>query len=174
MPGYESDAFEAASHSLEYAPPADDDMEPTEAPLSHDYSADSEPIEDGPQEAGLEDDPEEGPSEEEIPSPPLPSSPTHRNSIPKVDLPHRNRARLSSPPSRFEIRERSAPAAARQPGSTLAQGAIDRLEVALEETDERLADLGTHYRQDSHEIYVRLQDAQDDKAVLRAQLASFV
>ncbi|GKE57475.1 hypothetical protein Tco_1496660, partial [Tanacetum coccineum] len=84
MPGYESDASEAASHSLEYAPPADDDMEPTEAhalpapvlpaPLSHDYSADSEPIEDDPQEAGLEDDPEEGPSEEEEGELPAPTA----------------------------------------------------------------------------------------------------
>ncbi|GJR71699.1 putative reverse transcriptase domain-containing protein [Tanacetum coccineum] len=63
--GYESGASEAAPQSpdhaplsLEYAPPTDDDMEPTEAqalpahvlpaPLSPDYSADSEPIEDDP------------------------------------------------------------------------------------------------------------------------------
>ncbi|GJT73676.1 putative reverse transcriptase domain-containing protein, partial [Tanacetum coccineum] len=67
----------------------------------------------------------------------------------------------------------SAAAAARHLGSTLAQGAIDRLVVAIEETNERVTDLGTRYRQDSHEIYVCLRDAQDDIAVLRARLASF-
>ncbi|GJR71693.1 hypothetical protein Tco_0084058 [Tanacetum coccineum] len=79
--GYESDASKAAPQSPvyaplspEYAPPTDDDLEPTEAqallapvlpaPLSPDYSTDSEPIEDDPQEADSEDDPEEEPSEE--------------------------------------------------------------------------------------------------------------
>ncbi|GKG27376.1 hypothetical protein Tco_0403079, partial [Tanacetum coccineum] len=57
-------------------------------------------------------------------------------------------------------------------GSTLAQGTIDILVVSVEETNKRVTDLGTRYKQDSHEIYVRLQDAQDDRSVLRAQLAS--
>ncbi|GKF93892.1 hypothetical protein Tco_0283592, partial [Tanacetum coccineum] len=52
----------------------------------------------------------------------------------------------------FEIRESSAAATARQSGSVFARGAIDRLVVALEETDKRVADLGTRYRQDNHEI----------------------
>ncbi|GKB45920.1 hypothetical protein Tco_0896673 [Tanacetum coccineum] len=81
---YESDASEAAPQSLEHAPllptyapeyaaPADDDLEPAEAQalpapvspalLSLKYSADSDPIEDDPQEA--EEDPEEDPFKEE-------------------------------------------------------------------------------------------------------------
>ncbi|GJZ91365.1 hypothetical protein Tco_0663292 [Tanacetum coccineum] len=102
--------------------------------------------------------------------PSLPSSPTRRDSIPKADLPPQKRDRHSSLP--FEIGESSTVDAARQPGSTLAQGTIDRLVVDVEETNERVTDLGTSYRQDSHEIYVRLQDAQDDRTVLRAHLAS--
>nr|GFB76164.1 hypothetical protein [Tanacetum cinerariifolium] len=45
----------------------------------------------------------------------------------------------------------------KQSGSTLAQGAIDRLVVAIEETDERVADLGTHYKQDNHEMRVIIE-----------------
>ncbi|GKC21243.1 hypothetical protein Tco_1023393, partial [Tanacetum coccineum] len=238
MPGYDSDASEAAPHSLEYASPADDDLEPAEAQalptrvlpasLSPDYSVDSELIEDDPQEADSEDDPEEepfkeeeelpapiastpvipdlaSPSEEEketrpfeeeevTPTPPTPISPlsshylkhdsvgsgsrfalrllyrhpllhklrcgllhlhlhhhlhyhpyhhiypghhhhhyhhhpTYRDSIPNADIPPRKRARLSYPHSRFEIGESSAAAAARHLGSTLAQGAIERLKI---------------------------------------------
>ncbi|GJZ17214.1 hypothetical protein Tco_0553337 [Tanacetum coccineum] len=54
-----------------------------------------------------------------IPSPPLPSSPTHRDSIPKADLPPQKRARLSSSSPRFKIRKSSAAAIARQPGAVL-------------------------------------------------------
>ncbi|GKA09549.1 hypothetical protein Tco_0688880 [Tanacetum coccineum] len=79
--GYESDAYEAAlqspehapAYALEYVTPADDDLEPTEAhasptlvspaPTSPDYSANSELIEDNPQEA--KEDPEGGASKEE-------------------------------------------------------------------------------------------------------------
>ncbi|GKG57443.1 hypothetical protein Tco_0584869, partial [Tanacetum coccineum] len=69
-----------ALHSLEYASPTNDDLEPAEAqalptpvlpaPLSPDYSVDSEPIEDDPQEADSEDDPEEESfkEEEELPA----------------------------------------------------------------------------------------------------------
>ncbi|GKG58724.1 hypothetical protein Tco_0594494, partial [Tanacetum coccineum] len=58
MPGYKSAASEAAPHSLEYAQPTDDDLEPAEAHtlpapvlpalLSPDYSAEFELIEDHP------------------------------------------------------------------------------------------------------------------------------
>ncbi|GJV98290.1 hypothetical protein Tco_1553542 [Tanacetum coccineum] len=120
MPGYESDASEAAPHSSEYDSPADDDLEPTEAHA-------------------------------------LPALfyPLHYHLI-----------------TQFEIGESSVAPAARQPGSTLAQGTIDRLVVTIKETNKRVTDLGTRYRQDIHEIYVHLQDAQDDRAMLRAYLAS--
>ncbi|GKD38608.1 hypothetical protein Tco_1258815 [Tanacetum coccineum] len=88
-----------------------------------------------------------------VASPPLPLSSTRRDPTLKADMPPRKRARFSTPPHGFEIRESSAAAAAKQSGSTLAQGAIDRLVVALEETDEYL---GTRYKHDSHEMYVRI------------------
>nr|GEY99212.1 hypothetical protein [Tanacetum cinerariifolium] len=194
-------------HAPKYAPPADDDLELVEvqellapispAYLSSDYSADSELIEDDPQEA--KDDPKEekllalaastptiadpaSPSEETKPFEedevnPTPSSPLSPLSAPLLRIP--------SPTSHFiilfsyirlrkafEIKESSTTADARQPGSTLAQGTRDKLVVALEETNKRLVDLATRYRQDIHEMYMRLQDATDDRATTRAQLAS--
>ncbi|GKC14363.1 hypothetical protein Tco_1011145 [Tanacetum coccineum] len=84
-----------------------------------------------------------------VASPSLPLSSTHRDPIPEADMPPQKRSRFYSLPYSFEIRESSAAAIARQSGSVLAQGAIDRLLVTLEETDER-----------------------DDIAVLQARLAS--
>nr|GEY72521.1 hypothetical protein [Tanacetum cinerariifolium] len=80
--------------------------------------------------------------EDEIPSPPLTSSPIHRDTIPEVDMLPQKRVRLSSSPYRFLVGESLAPAA---------------------ETNKKVIDLYTGYRQDSREIYVRLKDAQDDK-----------
>ncbi|GJX91118.1 hypothetical protein Tco_0344444 [Tanacetum coccineum] len=199
--GYESNASEAAlqslehaPHSLEYALPANDDLEPAEAQALPTPVSPREPSEEEGEElpAPVATTPaiadpaspyeETEPFEEDetslplsidahieawlaaptpsspppsplsplssplpkIPSPPLPSSPIHRDSILEADLPPRKRARLSSSSPRFEIGESSVDASARQP------------------------------RQDSHKIYVHLQDAQDDKAVFRALLASSV
>ncbi|GJY67722.1 hypothetical protein Tco_0470704 [Tanacetum coccineum] len=75
------------------------------------------------------------------------------DSIPEADLPPQKRAQLSSLP--FEIRESSAAATARQPMSSFTQGTIDRLLVIVKETNKRVTDLGTRYRKDSHEIYIR-------------------
>ncbi|GJZ89275.1 hypothetical protein Tco_0661057, partial [Tanacetum coccineum] len=108
-----------------------------------------------------------------IPSPPLLiPSPTCRDIIPEADMPPRKRARFAAPSQRFEIRESSAAAAARQPMSTLARGTDYGFVTALEEVNERVTDLATSYRQDSHEFYVRHQDAQDDRAVLQARVSS--
>ncbi|GKB52978.1 hypothetical protein Tco_0903731 [Tanacetum coccineum] len=75
MSGSNSEGFDAIPQSPKHAPisPADDDLEPAEAqelptpvlpaPLSPDYLANSEPIEDDPPDA--EEDPEEEPSKEE-------------------------------------------------------------------------------------------------------------
>ncbi|GJY60120.1 putative reverse transcriptase domain-containing protein [Tanacetum coccineum] len=250
--GYKSDASEATSHSpehaplssahapnsLEYAPPAEDDLKPVEAQalptpvlpvtLSPHYLADSELIKDDPQEANLEDDPEEEPSNEEegeelldpaasilaIPDSASPSeeetepfeedevAPTQPSPTPPT-IPLLSQTRLykvwksvrphhllslgtladtaalvtlpplpSSPTLRDPISKSSTSASARQPRSTLAQGTMDRLMVTLEETNKRVTDLGTRYGQDSHEMYVRHQDAHDDRAVLRARMAS--
>nr|GEY80332.1 hypothetical protein [Tanacetum cinerariifolium] len=104
-----------------------------------------------------------------IPSPPLPSSPILRDSILKDDLLPRKRGRSSH---RFEIGESSAAAAARQPGSTLAQGTRFGFVAALEEANKRVTDLTTSPRHDSHDMHVRHQDAQVDMAMLKARVAS--
>nr|GEU70871.1 hypothetical protein [Tanacetum cinerariifolium] len=126
MRGSDSEAFEAASHSPEYDPPADDDLEPADAealsahvspvPLSLDYSADSELIEHDPQEANLEDDHEEYPSEEEEEE--LPALAASTQAIPDP----------TSPSEEIETFEED------------------------EETNERVTDLDTRYRKDSHEM----------------------
>ncbi|GJY48156.1 hypothetical protein Tco_0438112, partial [Tanacetum coccineum] len=107
-----------------------------------------------------------------IPSAPLPSSPTHRDFIPEAEMTPRKRVRFFTLSHRFKIGESSVAAAARQPESTLAQGTIDRLVVAVEETKNRVTDLCTCYRQDIHEMYVRHQDVLDDRAMMRACIAS--
>ncbi|GJR46952.1 hypothetical protein Tco_1315055 [Tanacetum coccineum] len=55
----------------------------------------------------------------EIPSPPLllPST-THREDLPEADMPLQKRARFIAPTGRFEVRESSSAAAARQAGHT--------------------------------------------------------
>ncbi|GJZ64237.1 hypothetical protein Tco_0620658 [Tanacetum coccineum] len=165
-----------APDSLEHAPPFDDDLELAEdqalhapvlpAPLSPNFSADSEPIKDDPQEANPEDVFNKDPSEENGPdkkplvqASPLPSSITARieawlatptpPSPPPSPLsplsseeetkPFEEDEVALTPPSPtppfvtplFEIGESSAAAAARQFGSVLAQGVIDRLEVVI-------------------------------------------
>ncbi|GKB49390.1 putative reverse transcriptase domain-containing protein [Tanacetum coccineum] len=130
--------------------------------LSPDYSADSEPIEDDPQKADLEDDPKEEPSkEEELPAPTAPTSVIPDSASPsEVTKTFEEDDVAPTPPlpisphyysiisntTLFEIGESFAIAAARQPESTLAQ--------------------------DSHEMYVHRQVAQDDRVVLQARVAS--
>ncbi|GJW37007.1 hypothetical protein Tco_0059927 [Tanacetum coccineum] len=82
-------------------------------------------------------------------SPPLllPST-SHRTDILEAGMPPWKRVCFTTPASGFEDGESSAAAAARQPGPTLE------------------ADL----RQDTNEFYVRFEDAQDDRAFLRARV----
>ncbi|GJR43572.1 putative reverse transcriptase domain-containing protein [Tanacetum coccineum] len=81
----------------------------------------------------------------EIPSPPLllPST-THRDDLLEADMPLRKRARFTAPTGRFEVRESSSAAAARQARHTLAH-------------------------RETHELQVHCEDAHDDRALLRAQ-----
>ncbi|GJV19357.1 hypothetical protein Tco_1368377 [Tanacetum coccineum] len=133
----------------------------------------------------------------EIPSPPLllPST-THRDDIPKADMPLRKRARFTTPTSRFEVGECSAAIAARQPrldvdtldanpGLTMSKdvgyGITDvwddmvrdmegRAPTTLEELSQRVTYLAATLARDTHEMYVRFEDAEDDRALLRAQV----
>ncbi|GJX02140.1 putative reverse transcriptase domain-containing protein [Tanacetum coccineum] len=122
-----------------------------------------------------------------VPSPPLllPST-VHRDDIPKAVMPLRKRACFTTLDSKFEIGESSTAVAARQTGHTLARGVdygfIDtvdasiqaskgRVMTAVEEVNERVIDLAATQRQDAHELQVRCEEAQDDRALLRAQVS---
>nr|GEY71619.1 putative reverse transcriptase domain-containing protein [Tanacetum cinerariifolium] len=105
-----------------------------------------------------------------IPSRPLllPST-THRDDLPKTDMPLWKRARFTTPTGRFEVRE-SLSAAARQAGYTLAHrvdyGFIDNVDASIravegramtviEEINDMVTDLATTQRQDTQELYIR-------------------
>ncbi|GKD93899.1 hypothetical protein Tco_1373736, partial [Tanacetum coccineum] len=122
-------------------------------------------------------------------SPPLllPST-THRDDIPEADMPLQKRAHFTALASRFEVGKSSVVVAARQPGldvdtmdATLGRpmsrevgyGIEDvwddmvgdmeeRARTTVEGLSQRVTDLFTALARDTHEIYVRLEDAQDD------------
>nr|GEU45964.1 reverse transcriptase domain-containing protein [Tanacetum cinerariifolium] len=153
------------------------------APLSPDYSPNPEPIEEDPQEADLKDDPEEEPSEEEeeeLPTsaastPVIPDStslseetgPFKEDEIPlppsiatHIEAWLATSAPPSQPPSLLSPLSSPLPMIPSPPlpsssirKYSIPEGAIDRLKVALQKTSKRLADLGTNYRHNSHEIY---------------------
>ncbi|GJT46081.1 hypothetical protein Tco_0954796 [Tanacetum coccineum] len=121
-----------------------------------------------------------------VPSPPLllPSADC-KSDIPKADMPFRKRLCLIAPAPRFEVGESSAVATARQTRLDFTYGSeyafIDTLDTSikdaeerspttLEDVDERVTDLATTLRQETDEMYVQHEDAQDDRAFLRAQI----
>ncbi|GJZ59840.1 hypothetical protein Tco_0615656 [Tanacetum coccineum] len=136
----------------------------------------------------------------EIPLPPLllPST-THRDDIHEADMPLRKRARFTIPTGRFEIGESSAATAARQPGLDVATvdttlgrpmstyvgygitavwddivGEMEgRAPTTLEDWSQRVSDLVVALARDTHEIYVRLEDTQDNQALQRARVNTF-
>nr|GEV02382.1 hypothetical protein [Tanacetum cinerariifolium] len=127
----------------------------------------------------------------EVPSPPLLQPSTlHRDDLLKRNMPLWKRARFTTPVGRLEVRESSAAATTRQHGlyvatvdATLDALCLDRLAMGLRMLDDmvgdmkdraltiveglsqRVTDLSTTLAQDTHEIYVRLEDAQDDRAL---------
>ncbi|GJX37614.1 hypothetical protein Tco_0250917 [Tanacetum coccineum] len=133
----------------------------------------------------------------EIPSPPLllPST-SHTDDIPEADMPLQKRARFIAPTSGFEVGESLAAAAARQPrldvatiDSTLGRPMYrevgyeiedvwddmvgemeERAPTTLEDLSQRVTDLSTTLAQDTYEIYVRLEDAQDDRSLQRGRV----
>ncbi|GKE16282.1 hypothetical protein Tco_1423859, partial [Tanacetum coccineum] len=123
----------------------------------------------------------------EIPLPPLllPST-THRDDLPEADRLLQKRAHFTAPTSRFEIRESSSAAAARQVEHTLAHiidyGFINTMDASIRATEIRamiavrvvndiVTDLATTQRQDAQELYMRCEDARDDRALLGAQVS---
>ncbi|GKC27458.1 hypothetical protein Tco_1034752, partial [Tanacetum coccineum] len=104
----------------------------------------------------------------EIPSPPLllPST-THRDDLLEAGTLLRKRARFTAPTGRFEVGESSSAAAARQAGHTLAHivdyGFIDTVDASIRaaesramtvvwEVNERVTNLATTQRQETHEL----------------------
>ncbi|GKE01096.1 hypothetical protein Tco_1389079, partial [Tanacetum coccineum] len=112
-----------------------------------------------------------------LPSPrlPPPSSPlllpstNHRADILEVVLSPRKRLCLAPGP-RFKVGEGSF-AARPTRGYRVDYGFILSLDAELRH-DRRVTDLVTTVRQDTYEIYVRFEDAQDDRAILRGQTTS--
>ncbi|GKA09444.1 hypothetical protein Tco_0688775 [Tanacetum coccineum] len=120
-----------------------------------------------------------------IPSLPmlLPST-THRDDLLEADMPLQKIAHFTTPTGRFEVGESSSPAAARQAGQTLAHrfdyGFIDSMDASIRADEsramtamgvvnKRVIDLATTQVQETHELQMRCEDAQDDRALLRAQ-----
>ncbi|GJX24156.1 hypothetical protein Tco_0228601 [Tanacetum coccineum] len=91
----------------------------------------------------------------EIPSPPLllPST-THRDDLPEEDM--RFRRELIS---LFSLVDASI------------RAAESRAMTAIGEVNERVTDLDTTLRQETHELQVRCEDAQDNRALLRAYVS---
>ncbi|GKE21305.1 hypothetical protein Tco_1432817, partial [Tanacetum coccineum] len=121
----------------------------------------------------------------EIPLPPLllPTT-THRDDLLEANMPLWKRARFTTPTYRFKVGESSSAAAARQAGQTLAHrvdyGFIDTMEASIHASESRVmtvmrvvnwrvTNLATTQRQETHELQVRCEDTQYDRALLGAQ-----
>nr|GEW54981.1 retrovirus-related Pol polyprotein from transposon 17.6 [Tanacetum cinerariifolium] len=121
-------------------------------------------------------------------SPPLllPST-THRYDLPEAYMPLQKRARFTASTGRFEVEESSSANVVRQTGHTLDHridygftDAIDANICAFErramttvwEVNERVTDLAISQRQDTQELYVHCEHAQDDQDLLWAQSES--
>ncbi|GKD41791.1 hypothetical protein Tco_1261998 [Tanacetum coccineum] len=105
----------------------------------------------------------------QIPSPPthhplpLPApSTSHRADIPEAELSPWKRLLLTTPTPRFEIRESSTAATARQSRS--------KTMAAVESVNLRINYQASVHRRESEEFQTRHQDAQDDRAALRDEV----
>nr|GEY31603.1 hypothetical protein [Tanacetum cinerariifolium] len=90
----------------------------------------------------------------------LPST-SRRTDIPEADMPPQERACLTAPTPRFEIGESSAASAARQPGPT--ESDLRRCRVEQE-------GYGITNTKRTNEFEVHFEDAQFDRALLRARV----
>nr|GFA11706.1 hypothetical protein [Tanacetum cinerariifolium] len=98
----------------------------------------------------------------------LPST-SRRTDILKADMPPRKRACLTTLTPGFNIQESSAAGAARQPGPTESDLRRYRVEQA-EGVNERVTELDTTVRQRTDEFEICFEEAQDDRALLRARV----
>nr|GEV40651.1 hypothetical protein [Tanacetum cinerariifolium] len=133
----------------------------------------------------------------EIPSPSLSLlSTSHRDDLHEAHMSLHKRARFTAPINKFKVGESSAAATARQsgldvttmdatPGRPMSRevgyGIEDvwddmvremkgRAPTTLEDLRQRVTDLSTTLAQDTYKIYVRLEDAQDDRALQRTRV----
>nr|GEZ61145.1 hypothetical protein [Tanacetum cinerariifolium] len=100
----------------------------------------------------------------------LPST-SRRTDILEADMPPQKRACLTTPALRFKVGESSAVGAARQPGPT--ESDLRRYRIApttLEGVEQRVIELDTTIRQRTDEFEIRFEEAQDDRALLRARV----
>nr|GEZ92637.1 hypothetical protein [Tanacetum cinerariifolium] len=128
------------------------------------------------------------------PSPNYVQGPEHHGStdIPEADMPPRKKDCLTTSAPRFEIEESSAAGATRQPGPTKSDLRRYRVEQAgygitdmwdkivdtlmviapntLEGVNQRMTELDTTVRQRTDEFEIRFEEAQDDRALLRARV----
>ncbi|GKA23344.1 hypothetical protein Tco_0709306 [Tanacetum coccineum] len=132
------------------------------------------------------------PPREEIPSP-TPNSPTHIE-IPESCLPLRKRVHFASPTPSREVGQSSAAGATRQDRPTIARddpysiaredlygfvdmvdddlvGAIDEIaHTIIEGVNQRVTDLATIVEEETTSMYGIMEDAQDDRSLLRGRV----
>nr|GEU55371.1 ubiquitin hydrolase [Tanacetum cinerariifolium] len=117
-------------------------------------------------------------------------STSHRTNIPKVNMPPRKRACLTTPTPGFKVRESSAVGATSQSGHALefdrrryrfdqtgygitntwneiVNTLMDIALTTLEGVNQRVTELDTTIRQRTNEFEVRFDEAQDNRALLR-------
>nr|GEW41014.1 putative reverse transcriptase domain-containing protein [Tanacetum cinerariifolium] len=97
----------------------------------------------------------------------LPST-SRKTDIPEADVPPRKRACLTTPAPKFEAGESSAAGAARQTRPT--ESDLRRCKVEQIGVDQRVTELDTTIRQRTDEFEVGFEEAQDDRAFLRARV----
>ncbi|GKF58139.1 hypothetical protein Tco_0171676 [Tanacetum coccineum] len=120
-----------------------------------------------------------------LPRPLSAPSTSRRADIPEADTPPQKRLLLTTPTPRVEVGESSVAAAARQPGSTMAgrvdHSFVDTVDTKVRDTERRtmavveVVNLRVSYqadvcRRESLGFYSRHQDAQEDRATMRAEI----
>ncbi|GJU59236.1 hypothetical protein Tco_1237002 [Tanacetum coccineum] len=117
---------------------------------------------------------------------PLPAPSTSRGAdIPEADTPPQKRLLLTTPRPSCEVGESSIAAATRQPGPTMAYrvdySLVDTMETRFRDTERmmmtalEMVNMRVSYQVDvrsreSSEFYSRHQDAQKDRAAVRAEI----
>nr|GEU75889.1 putative reverse transcriptase domain-containing protein [Tanacetum cinerariifolium] len=98
-------------------------------------------------------------------------STSHRTDIPEADMPPRKRACLTTPTLGFEIEESSAAGAGiTDTWDDIVDKMMEIAPTTLDGVNERVTELDTTVRQRTNEFEIRFEEAQDDRALLRARV----